>query len=256
MTENNQFYLDTQAKGVVQVKIKLLFTVSILVIILTACTSNASVQSSAPNTTAPAETAAPSPDEMIPSLLKPMEYLPEVFPAQYRDNIIPEDTYVKALFTDGSVIVVPDMKFLSLPQEFRDTLKLTDSNLPYSQYLDADVPEFQDVFCSVYETDDLQIITAYYDPQKADFYSDAGVEYIRTVSARSDAFCTYQGIRLGDPAQNCTGEETGEFHTSGTPYMTYVTDGGELVELSASSFSEIAVLVGKEKEIFLFSTED
>jgi len=237
-------------------KIKLLFTVSILAIMLTACASEASVQSTPPNTTVPTETADPSPDEMIPPLQKPLEYLPDVFPAQYRDNIVPEDTYVKALFTDGRVIVVPDMEFLSLPQDFRDSLKIADSDLPYGQYLDADVPEFQDVLCSIYETDDLQIITAYYDPQKAELYSDAGVEYIRTVNARSDAFCTYQGIRLGDPAQSCTGEEIGDFHTSGTPYMTYVTDGGKLVELSASSFPEIADLSLKGKEIFLFSTED
>ena len=232
-------------------KSKLLFTVSILVVILTACTSKSSIQSTTPHTAAPMETAVPSSEGTIPSLQKPMEYLPEVFPAQYRDNIVPEDTYVQALFTDGSVIVVPDMKFSSLPQDFRDSLKIADSDLPYSQYLDADVLEFQDVFCAVYETDDLQIITAYYDPQKAELYSDAGVEYIRTVNARSDAFCTYQGVRLGDPAQSCTGEETGKLYTSGTPHMIYVTDEGKLVELRAESFSEMDVL--KDKKIFFLS---
>jgi len=234
----------------------MLLIVSILAVILTACASKAPAQSGAPETTAPAAAVVSSQDEAIPLLQNPMEYLPEVFPEGYQDHMAPEDTYVKALFTNGSVIVIPDMKFSSLPEDFRSSMERIGSKLPYGRYLDADVPEFQDVFCSVYETDDLQIVTAYYDPQKEALYPDAGMEYIRTVSARSDAFCTYQGVRLGDPAQSCTGEETGTFQTSGTPYMTYVTGGGKLVELSAGSFSEIAVLHQKEKEIFLFHAED
>lgn len=119
----------------------------------------------------------------------------------------------------------------------------------YGQYLDADVQEFQDVLCSVYENDDLQIITAYFDPLKEDLYSDAGIEYIRVVHARSDHFCTYQGVRLGDSAETYTSQDAGTSISTGTPYMTYVTDDGKLADLFSSSFAEISSLKDRVADI-------
>lgn len=153
-------------------KSKLLLAVAFLSIVLTSCTAKAPVPSSASD---PGETAVPTTEHPIPWLDRTLEYLPEVLPEQYREVLSPWDPYTRALLTDGVVIVAPDMKFSSLPQNFRDTLKCIDSDLPYGQYLDADVQEFQDVLCSVYENDDLQIITAYFDPLKEDLYSDAGM---------------------------------------------------------------------------------
>ena len=227
-------------------KSKLLLTVAFLSIVLTSCTAKVSVQSGESN---PAETAVPSTEDFVPWLSRTFEYLPEVLPEQYREVLSPWDTYTRALLTDGVVIIAPDMKFSSLPQDFLDSLKCIDGNLPYGQYLDADVLEFQDVFCSVYENDDLQIITAYYDPRKEDLYSDAGIEYVRVVYTRSDRFCTYQGVRLGDPAETYTSQDAGKSTSTGTPYMTYVTDDGKLVDLFSSSFAEISSLKDRVADI-------
>lgn len=227
-------------------KSKLLLTVAFLSIVLTSCTAKAPVPSSASD---PEETAVPTTEHPIPWLDRTLEYLPEVLPEQYREVLSPWDPYTRALLTDGVVIVAPDMKFSSLPQNFRDTLKCIDSDLPYGQYLDADVQEFQDVLCSVYENDDLQIITAYFDPLKEDLYSDAGIEYIRVVHARSDHFCTYQGVRLGDSAETYTSQDAGTSISTGTPYMTYVTDNGKLADLFSSSFAEISSLKDRVADI-------
>lgn len=108
-------------------KSKLLLAVAFLSIVLTSCTAKAPVPSSASD---PGETAVPTTEHPIPWLDRTLEYLPEVLPEQYREVLSPWDPYTRALLTDGVVIVAPDMKFSSLPQNFRDTLKCIDSDLP------------------------------------------------------------------------------------------------------------------------------
>ena len=90
---------------------------------------------------------------------------------------------------------------------------------------------------------------AYFDPLKEDLYSDAGIEYIRVVHARSDHFCTYQGVRLGDSAETYTSQDAGTSISTGTPYMTYVTDNGKLADLFSSSFAEISSLKDRVADI-------
>ena len=98
-------------------KSKLLLAVAFLSIVLTSCTAKAPVPSSASD---PGETAVPTTEHPIPWLDRTLEYLPEVLPEQYREVLSPWDPYTRALLTDGVVIVAPDMKFSSLPQNFRD----------------------------------------------------------------------------------------------------------------------------------------
>lgn len=87
-------------------------------------------------------------------------------------------------------------------------------------------------------------------PEHRDFiYSDAGIEYIRVVHARSDHFCTYQGVRLGDSAETYTSQDAGTSISTGTPYMTYVTDDGKLADLFSSSFAEISSLKDRVADI-------
>lgn len=99
-------------------KSKLLLAVAFLSIVLTSCTAKAPVPSSASD---PGETAVPTTEHPIPWLDRTLEYLPEVLPEQYREVLSPWDPYTRALLTDGVVIVAPDMKFSSLPQNFRDS---------------------------------------------------------------------------------------------------------------------------------------
>lgn len=176
-------------------------------------------------------------DDPFAESLDKLEYEPSVFPEWCRDDVNPWDTYTCAVLTDGTIIIVPNMKLTDLPQSFRDTLTCT----KYDYVYDVD-PAAQDVFYAVYQTDDLQLTTVYYDPEKSDLYEDAGVEYIREIIALSDKFCTYQGARLGGYAPYYLWKGSEGWQTNGTPYMVYGAEDDVITELRSASFSELDTL--------------
>lgn len=173
------------------------------------------------------------------------DYLPEVFPEWCRDDIITWDSYPRAAFTDGNVIIVPDMKLTDLPQSFRDTLTCSERGIYAERPGNLD-QRAENALYAVYQTDDLQFTTVYYDPEQSDRYEDAGVEYVREVIALSDTFCTYQGARLGGSSAPFLGNSKESIPTGETPFMNYSAGDGMITGLRSESFSDMDALKCKE----------
>lgn len=228
---------------------RMVLCASICIFGLTACHTNIPVQNVEEPLILSKEDDIPE-EENYSAQMSPIEYLPSVFPEWCLDDIVPEDAYVRACLTDGNVIIVPDMKFVELPQTFKDTFICLERDNIYGDragtYTDQ---EAQDVFYAVYQSEDLQIITMYYNPVLKDKYTDAGEEYIREIIALSDKFCTYQGAHIGDPAVRFIGSGIKTWQTSGTPYMVFGAEKDILNELYSCSFSEISSLKSKEIQL-------
>ena len=56
-------------------------------------------------------------------------------------------------------------------------------------------------------------------------------------------------VRLGDSEETYTSQDAGTSISTGTPYMTYVTDDGKLADLFSSSFAEISSLKDRVADI-------
>lgn len=226
--------------------LRIMLIAPICLFMLSACCGDIHEQGGIKSISPPSSNES-SDEAQFSAQMSALEYLPDVFPEWCRDDIVPESTYVRAALTDGSIIIVPDMKLADLPQSFRDTLTCSERDNIYGERAGTYTnQEAQDALYAVYQTDDLQFTTIYYNPNLNERYEDAGVEYIREVIALSDKFCTYQGARLGDSAKRFIGNGIETWQTSGTPYMEYSADNDVLTGLHSCAFSEISSLKSKE----------
>ena len=184
--------------------------------------------------------AAP-PEKSEPPRWDPMYSDLSVFPERARELVVPGDVYLHALFTNGEAVVIPGMRLRDLPEALYGTLKRLEDPLPFGAYfgLEAVQPDFEDVLCTVYASADLKLVTVC---RTGGQYDDAGVEYLYSVQALSEAFCNHQGFRLGDSAEDCGIGQDGESCLGGYANMTFTVKDGIIVGMSASLAADMESL--------------
>lgn len=181
-------------------------------------------------------TAAPTPE---PTPAPTLELTPT--PTPVPDYILdqPGSCYTQSFFTDGVYTVVPEMKYLDIPDGLRETLTLLDDTRKMEGEPDCDLIQI-----NLYGNGDLEIETMSYDPKRMKpsdpMYSYAGVEYVLSITTKSDAFYNYRYIKLGDPVTVWPLlRDNDTVRSLGVPDMYITVENGVVTKMYSTTWVDI-----------------